>query len=155
MDTRNRKGRPHLAPRIGARREYPKIQMVHQGTATPGVELARRKEQRRDGLYHLSPHGHRDQRSEHVEQTTPTLEGLGPRSGDEQRHRIRHPGAQPVEEDRHRELSTPGTQEQIGKPPRFTSGNKKEAFHKTGPSSNDSQVTGIDRPLGRPKQTYL
>ncbi len=47
MDTRNRKGRPHPAPRIGARREYPKIQMVHQGTTTPGVELARRKEQRR------------------------------------------------------------------------------------------------------------
>ncbi len=155
MDLGINKGRPHPAPGIGARREYPEIQMVHQGPATPRVELARRKEQRRDGLYHLSPHWHWDQRPEHAEQMAPSLEGPWSHSGDEQQHWVLHPDAQPAEEDRHREFSSPGTQEQIGKPPSITSSGKEETIHKIGPCSNDNQVTRIDRPPGCPKQTHL
>jgi hypothetical protein len=54
MDSALGLGGPHLAPRDGAGRNFFKIQTNIQGPTPTRMQLARGKEQRRDGMHHPS-----------------------------------------------------------------------------------------------------
>ncbi len=129
MELRFSTGGLHPTIRIEAGREHPKIQMEHQRLAPFGMEPARREEQRWNGLHHPSSHRNRYQCSEHTEQTTLALENPRPHTRYEQQHRVHHPDTQLAEENKHREHSAAGPQEQLSKPPHLSTGGKEKTIH--------------------------